>query len=105
MAYPRRAMVWPHIECPMRRHAFMTLVGGAAAASPLATKAQQSNRVWRIAVLWPDNEADPYSQSRMEALHKALRDLNWADGKNLRLNFRFGATADDRDRIRRYAME
>src|SRR6266481_7044384 len=89
----------------MRRREFITLLGGAAAAWPLPTRAQQPERMRRIGVLWPYTEADPDSQSRIASLHQGLQDLGWTEGRNLRFDFRWGASADDRDRIRRYAME
>jgi putative tryptophan/tyrosine transport system substrate-binding protein len=89
----------------MRRRDFITLLGGAAAAWPLPTRAQQLERMRRIGVLWPYAEADPYGQSRIASLRQALQDLGWTEGRNLRFDYRWGATADDRDRIRRYAME
>jgi putative ABC transport system substrate-binding protein len=54
-------------------------------------------------VLWPYTEADPDSQSRIGALRQALQDLGWIEGRNLRLDYRWGASADNPDRIRRYA--
>ena len=89
----------------MRRRDFITLLGGAAAAWPLPTRAQQLERMRRIGVLWPYAEADPYGQSRIASLRQALQELGWTEGRNLRFDYRWGATADDRDRIRRYAME
>jgi len=89
----------------MRRRAFITLLGGAAAAWPLATRAQQPERVRRIGVLWPDTEADPLSRSRLASLRQALQDLGWTEGRNLQFDYRWGASAEDRDRIRRYALE
>jgi putative tryptophan/tyrosine transport system substrate-binding protein len=88
----------------MRRRAFITLLSGIAAAWPPPTKAQQPERR-RIGVLWPHTEADPDSQSRIASLRQALRDLGWTEGRNLRLDYRWGASADNPDRIRRYAME
>ena len=88
----------------MRRRAFITLLGGAA-AWPLATMAQQPERMRRIGVLWPYTEADPDSRSRIASLRKALQDLGWIEGRNLRFDYRWGASAEDRDRIRRYAIE
>ena len=88
----------------MRRRAFITLLGGAA-AWPLATRAQQAEPIRRIGVLWPDTEADPDSRSRIASLRRALQDLGWTEGRNLRFDYRWGASAEDRDRIRRYAIE
>ena len=89
----------------IKRRAFMSLLGGAAAAWPLVTKAQQSERMRRIGVLWPYIEADSDSQSRIASLRQALQDLGWTEGRNLRFDYRWGASAEDRDRIRRYVME
>src|SRR6266567_68519 len=89
----------------MRRREFITLLGGAAAAWPLPTRAQQPERVRQIGVLWPSSEADPDSRSRIASLRQALQDLGWTEGRNLRFDYRWGASADNPDRIRRYAME
>src|SRR5262245_4437764 len=92
----------------MRRRAFITLLG-AAAAWPLhawqQSRAQESERVRRIGVLWPYAETDPDSRSRIESLRQALADLGWSEGRNLRFDYRWGAGADDPDRIRRFAVE
>jgi putative ABC transport system substrate-binding protein len=61
--------------------------------------------VRRIGVLWPYPEADPDSRSRIASLRQALQDLGWTEGRNLRFDTRWGASAEDRDRIRRYATE
>jgi putative ABC transport system substrate-binding protein len=92
----------------MRRRAFITFLAGlagAAAARPLRARAQQPQRVRRIGVLWPYTESDPDSRSRLASLRQALQDLGWTEGRNLQVEYRWGATADDRDRIRRYATE
>jgi putative ABC transport system substrate-binding protein len=89
----------------MRRREFITLLGGAAAVWPLPAGAQQPERTRRIGVLWPYTEADPYGQSRIASLRQALQDLGWTEGRNLLFDYRWGASADDNDRIRRYAME
>jgi putative ABC transport system substrate-binding protein len=89
----------------MRRRAFISLLGGAAAAWPLATRAQQPERMRRIGVLWPYTETDADSRSRIASLRQALQDLGWIEGRNLRFDFRWGASAEDRDRIHRYATE
>jgi len=89
----------------MRRRAFIALLGGAAVAWPWAAKAQQGRPMRRIGILWPYAETDPDSQSRIASLRHALQDLGWTEGRNLRFDFRWGASAEDRERIRRYATE
>src|SRR6516162_5221484 len=89
----------------IKRRDFIPLLGGAAVAAwPLAARAQPE-RIRRIGILWPQIEADPDSQSRIASLRQALKDLGWTEGRNLRFDYRWGASADNRDRIRRYAME
>ena len=89
----------------IKRRDFIPLLGGAAVAAwPLAARAQPE-RIRRIGILWPQFEADPDSQSRIASLRQALKDLGWSEGRNLRFDYRWGASADDRDRIRRYAIE
>jgi putative ABC transport system substrate-binding protein len=75
----------------MKRRDFITLLGGSAAAWPLAARAQQSRRVRRISVLMSFPEGDPDAQSWVEALLQGLRELNWTDGPNVRIDVRFGA--------------
>src|SRR5262245_29397758 len=87
----------------MRRREFITLLGGAAAMWPLAPRAQQGERVHRIGVLMHLPENDPETQARVRALLEGLRQLGWTDGRNVRIDYRFGAA--DVDRSRRYAAE
>ena len=68
----------------MRRREFMTLVAGAAAAWPLATHAQQADRMRRIGVLFGGNESDPDVQLRLAAFVQALQQLGWTVGRNVR---------------------
>jgi putative tryptophan/tyrosine transport system substrate-binding protein len=88
----------------MRRREVILGFAGAL-TSGLAAKAQPSERVRRIGILWPYAEADPDSRSRIASLRKALADLGWTENRNLRLDYRWGASAEDRDRIGRYALE
>jgi putative ABC transport system substrate-binding protein len=85
----------------MRRREFITFIGGAAAAWPLAARAQQPERVRRIGVLMYLPADDAEGQARLAAFTQALTQLGWSDGHNLRIDTRY-ATADD---IRRHAAE
>src|SRR5262249_50667607 len=86
----------------MTRREFITLVGGAV-AWPLAARAQQSELMRRIGVLMPLAEDDPEAQSRLRAFVQGLQQSGWTDGRNLRIDIRWGA--GDADRSRRYAAE
>jgi ABC-type uncharacterized transport system substrate-binding protein len=86
----------------MRRREFVTLIGGAAAAWPLAARAQQGDRVRRIGVLAGD-ENDPEAKRRHSALTQALADLGWTDGRNVRMDLRWGG--GDTNRMRALAQE
>jgi putative tryptophan/tyrosine transport system substrate-binding protein len=87
----------------MRRREFITLLGGAAAAWPLAARAQQSERVRRIGVLMNFAVDDPEAQSRNAGFLQGLSELGWTVGRNLRIDYRWGA--GDTDRHRQYAAE
>ena len=87
----------------MRRRDFTTLLGGAAAAWPLAARAQQGDRVRRIGVLMQGAENDPVVQPRIPAFTQALADLGWTDGRNVRIDLRWGGGDDNR--IRAFAQE
>jgi putative ABC transport system substrate-binding protein len=86
----------------MRRREFITLLGGAA-AWPIAARAQQGERVRRIGVLMNLAADDPESSARLTAFVQTLAQLGWIDGRNLRLEIRWGA--GNPDLFRRYAME
>src|SRR4030088_805892 len=85
----------------MRRREFITLLGGTAAAGPLAARAQQGERVRRIGVLMYLAAGDAEGQARLAAFTQALQQLGWSEGRNLRIDTRW-ATADD---IHRHAAE
>ena len=85
-----------------RRH-FITLLGGAAAAWPLAAQAQQGERMRRIGVLLSYAADDPVGQRRVLGFAQALAQSGWTDGRNVRIEIRWGAA--DPERIRRYAAE
>src|SRR6476661_10736854 len=81
----------------MRRREFITLLGSTAAAWPFAARAQQPSKARRIGVL--TGGFGPDSQARLEAFLKALAQLGWTDGQNVRLEIRRGG--GDADAIRR----
>ena len=87
----------------MKRREFITLLGGAAAAWPLVARAQQGERMRRIGVLMSLAADDPQGQARIAAFVQGLQQLGWTDGRNVRIDTRWGA--GDADRIRRYAAE
>jgi len=73
----------------MRRREFITVLGGAAAAWPLAARAQQREQVRRIGVLMSLAEDDPEDRPRRAAFQQALRQLGWSEGDNLRIDYRW----------------
>jgi putative tryptophan/tyrosine transport system substrate-binding protein len=81
----------------------MSLLGGAVAAWPLAARAQQPERMRRVGVLMPNAADDPEYQARMAAFLHGLAQLGWIDGRNVRIDTRWGVA--DADRIRKYAAE
>ena len=87
----------------MKRREFITLFGGAAAAWPLGARGQQSDRMRRIGVLVNLPADDPQAQVRNAALLQGLQELGWTVGRNVRIDFRWGA--GNVDRIRRDAAE
>ena len=81
----------------------MTLLGGAAAAWPLAARAQQGERMRRVGVLIPGASDDPISQARLAAFLEGLQQLGWVDGRNVHIDTRLGAS--DADLLRKHAGE
>jgi putative ABC transport system substrate-binding protein len=89
---------------PMQRRKFITLLGGAAAAWPVAARAQQPTRVRRIGFLWSAFAADdPEGQARGNAFVQGLQELGWSVGRNIRIDYRYGLS--DASRLRRGAEE
>jgi putative ABC transport system substrate-binding protein len=84
-----------------RRH-FIALLGGAA-AWPLAARAQQGDRVRRIGVLLAGDENDPLTKSNLSAFIQSLAGLGWTDGRNVRMDPRWGG--GDINRILAFAHE
>src|SRR5262245_58222904 len=87
----------------MRRREFITLLGGAAATWPLVARAQQGERMRRIGALLNVAADDPESLTRVTAFAQGLQQLGWIDGRNVRIDYRWGGA--DVERIRRYAAE
>jgi putative ABC transport system substrate-binding protein len=77
------------------RREFITLLGGAAAAWPLAVRAQQSEKIRRIGVLMNTGPDDPEGKTRNVAFERALQELGWTDGRNVRIDYRWGAGDPD----------
>jgi putative tryptophan/tyrosine transport system substrate-binding protein len=86
----------------MKRRQFISLLGGAVVAYPLAVRAQQSDQLRRIGVLMATFEGDPAGESRLAAFRAELAKLGWIEGRNLRIDVRWGADADAA-RLERYA--
>ena len=88
----------------MKRREFMTLLGGAAAAWPLAARAQQpAGKVARLGVLMSTDENDPVAQGRVAAFRQGLAEFGWVEGKNLKIEWRW--SGGDIARVRDYAAE
>jgi putative ABC transport system substrate-binding protein len=92
----------------VKRREFITLLGGAAAAAyaswPLATRAQQGERVRRIGVLAGGAVAsDADTQERNTAFAHSLKQLGWTDGRNVRIDYRYGL--GNAANVRKYATE
>ena len=77
----------------VQRREFITLLGGAAAAWPLAARAQQADRVRRVGIFMDLAEQDAEGQTRVAAFRKGLQDLGWTEGRNVKFDTRWtGAT-------------
>ena len=87
----------------MRRRKFIILLSGAAAAWTLAARAQEDGRMRRIAVLTPSAESDLADRTNLTAIRDTLRRLGWVEGRNIRVDYRWGA--GDGERIRANAAE
>jgi len=87
----------------MRRREFIALLGGAAAAWPMAARGQQPSGLRRVGVLMSLAGDDPEAQARLAALREGLQELGWVDGANVRIDTRWGE--GDSDRIRKYAAD
>jgi putative ABC transport system substrate-binding protein len=87
----------------MRRREFITFIGGAAVAWPLAARAQQGERMRRIGILLPAAADDAEFQSQVGAFLQGLAQSGWITGRNIRIETRW--TKFDPEETRRYAAE
>ena len=89
----------------MRRREFLFGMGltGAALTRPLIVRAQHGERVRRIGVLMNGVADDPQGQARIAAFQQTLQQLGWSDGRNVRIDIRWGGNDVERDR--QYAAE
>ena len=83
------------------RRQLITLLGGAAAARPLAARAQPSERMRRIGMLVGFAESDPESPARLAAFRRGLERQGWKEGHSVRIEYRWGA--GDPTRMRAHA--
>ena len=82
---------------------FISALGGATIAWPLAARAQQGDRIRRIEVLLPNAEDDAYGQARVSAFRESLAKQGWTEGRNVRIDTRWGIP--DLSRARELAKE
>src|SRR5262245_35678170 len=87
----------------MKRRDFILAFGGAAAAWPLAARAQQAERVRRIGVLMHSTSNEPEAQARMAAFLQGLQGTGWEVGRNLKVDTLW--SSGDLGRLRKNAEE
>jgi putative tryptophan/tyrosine transport system substrate-binding protein len=87
----------------IRRREFVTMLGGAAIAWPLAVRAQPRERVRRVGWLTSQAATDPVAQAYVAALLQGLQEAGWSVGRNVRIDYRWGAASAELKR--RYAAE
>ncbi|MGA7789098.1 MAG: ABC transporter substrate-binding protein [Xanthobacteraceae bacterium] len=78
----------------MKRREFIAFVGGAAIGAPLAARAQQAATMRRIGILMNFPAGDTEAERRIAAFLKAMNELGWVDGKNLRVDYRWGGDTE-----------
>src|SRR5262245_5207931 len=83
----------------IRRRQFIAVLGGAAATWPLATRAQQAERIRRVGFLTWFAEGDAVAMPRVRAFQDTLRQLGWVDGGNIRIDHRSAAGPADLGRL------
>jgi putative tryptophan/tyrosine transport system substrate-binding protein len=83
----------------LRRRDFIILLGGAAAASPLAARPRPAERMRRIGVLMGYPEGDPQAQANITALLQGLQNLGWIEGRDVQIDYRWAGGDPDKARI------
>ena len=83
----------------MQRRDFLTLLGGATAAWPMAARAQQGSPMRRVGLLMNYDETDPDWKVWLTAFRQRLRGLGWVEGQNLKIDMRY--SVGDPDHARR----
>jgi putative ABC transport system substrate-binding protein len=84
----------------VKRRAFITLLGGAAAAAwPLSARAQQPAQIRRVGMLIGYTENDPETQARLAAFRQAFEQLGWKEGRSVRIDYRFAPASPDEARL------
>src|SRR6516164_4558847 len=91
-----------HMASYIRRRELLVALGSAAAAWPLAARAQQGDRMRRIGVLITLAADDPEAQTRIGAFLQGMQEFGWTIGRNVRIDYRW---ASDVNSISRYATE
>jgi putative tryptophan/tyrosine transport system substrate-binding protein len=87
----------------LKRREFITLLGGAAAAWPLAAWAQEFDRVRQISVLMGVSQSDSDARPRIATFERALQDLGWVSKRNIRIDYRW--PAGDMERLQKLAQD
>jgi putative ABC transport system substrate-binding protein len=82
----------------MQRREFVSLIGSVAATWPLAALAQQGEQMRRIGVLMNRSESDPEGQARVATFRQAFEQLGWKEGRNIRIDVRWGEDKPDLER-------
>lgn len=88
----------------LKRREFISPVGSAAAAWPLAARAQQPNRVRRIGILSGFSERDPFMIRRLASFRQRLKELGWTDGRNIHIYY-YRWSAGETDQVDATAAE
>ena len=86
-----------------KRREFITLLGGAAAAWPLAARAQQGERIRRIGMIMPAASNDPEYPVRIGAFLQEMQQLGWTVGRNIRIDI--AGVAGNADDVHKYAAQ